>query len=163
MPNGLIDPTQKFPYKTLDINTEALVTLTEKMIGNVVYRMGAKAPGLDCDSNTLKALDCSGFIRYVTAKCTDGLIDLPDGSDNQHQWFKRNGFKESTIQSGTRKDDILRIAFLTPADGNGIGHVAYILNGETMESHGHTTGVDMRQWNMRGWQASTYVYVVRLA
>jgi hypothetical protein len=81
----------------------------------------------------------------------------------QHAWFDFFKFKESTWQDAAdKRDNILRIAFLsTQKSHSGIGHVAIVWNGRTIESHG-STGPDFRAFGSQPWATETNVYVLSL-
>jgi hypothetical protein len=113
-------------------------------------------PGKD-----FKTVDCSGFVREAIFRATTPPDkNFPDGSVNQHDFIRGHGFERGTPADGTKQDGVVRMAFLRPQDSpHGIGHVTFIHNGRTVESHGGV-GPDRREWTNTGWQAKTFVYVI---
>jgi hypothetical protein len=134
---------------------------------DVTYGLGDKAgawtstPGADFTS-----IDCSGFVGWALSHATSGSFDTfrELGSVDQHDWLEAQGFKNSSIGACFRHDDVLRIAFLPPHAIGPVGHVALVLNGYTLESHGEdgrgVAGPDSRGWTGLGWQAHTLVYAL---
>jgi cell wall-associated NlpC family hydrolase len=138
-------PTAAFAYPTLSVDMPTLYQITDNLMSEGCrYGLGAKAPSLGCDTHEIEAIDCSGFVRFALYRASG--VTLPDGSVNQHDWVDAQGFKRSSVAAAALEDGVLRIAFLSPADGGGVGHVMLVLNGYTLESHGHK-GVDRRPWN----------------
>lgn len=124
-------------------------------LGDKVPFYGA-VPGKDFDR-----VDCSGFVREAIRRATDRQVKFPDGSVQQHDWVRKNGFARGTTADGSLVDGAVRIAFLRPQDGaKGIGHVALIRNGATMESRGGV-GPDRVRWTGASWQAKAFVYLLR--
>lgn len=160
---GLIppDPSSAFPYPTLAVDLSDLVTLTLQMQHQpVTYALGAKAPSLSAPRTAIRQIDCSGFVRYALYHATSAAghpYVLADGSVCQHDEIAARGFKHSSVDAGRLADGALRIAFLSPGDGGGVGHVVLILGGRTLESHGGL-GVDRRPWTGEGWQGRCAVY-----
>lgn len=167
--------TIAFPWPTLNLTGDKLVALTEEVIGqHFSYGLGAKIDplslqgadlvGTDESGSHLKQVDCSGFVRwaiYHATAATGDALAISDGSAQQHAWFEPEGFKASGYDAALAKDGVVRIGFLTPDDGGGVGHVVLILDGLTMESHGGK-GPDRRVWGSEPWMAKMYVYVVAL-
>lgn len=136
----------------------------------VGYTLGAKAEPLAQQASHIMALDCSGFVRWALyhasidwnavhpkeAKDYYPLV-IPDGSVTQHDWCDTAGMPKGDFSDGNRVDGVLRIAFLTPKDGGGVGHVMLILNGYTLESHGHV-GPDRRKWLSQPFMTKCTVY-----
>lgn len=157
---GISPKKAGFAWPTLELDRDKMLALTNWCTSHDVgYKLGAKAPWLGCDVSEIRAIDCSGFVRYLAYQASSGSVVLPDGSVNQHEAFFAGGFKRSSVGSGRLQDGILRIAFLRPEDGDGVGHVAFLLNGRTLESHGHH-GPDRRLWTGQGWMGKCSVYVV---
>jgi hypothetical protein len=127
----------------------------------VGYGLGAKVPFLGAvPGQDFQKVDCSGFVREAIRRATTPAAAFPDGSVNQHDWIRSQGFQSTTIAAGSNSDNVVRIAFLRPQDSaNGIGHVVLIHNGQTLESHGGV-GPDARPWLGNDWQAKAYVYVL---
>jgi len=134
------------------MNAEPIVAFTLALKANgVKYGLGSKAKSLNAkpseyrDQNGGKAIDCSGFVRYLLHFVF--ALDIPDGSVNQRDWIKANGFKKCAPSDVGNKDGAVRIAFLPPIPGvRKVGHVMLVVNGETCESHGGK-GPNMRAWN----------------
>lgn len=113
------------------------------MAHRVAYLLGAKAPSLDCDSSLIHQIDCSGFARYIMARATKGAVVMPDGSQAQLEWCRRN--LDPTAYPGDTGS--LVIAFLSPSPGDDWPrHVWYSISGFTRESCGHK-GVCALPWN----------------
>jgi hypothetical protein len=72
---------------------------------------------------------------------------------------KAQGFKVSDFGSGHEVDGAIRIAFLSPEAGGGIGHVMLLNQGETCESHGGH-GPDFRLWGSESFMSLCSVYVL---
>lgn len=146
----------------LVIDLKLLLTIHEKMKGRVRYSLGAKAKSLDVDSNDISFIDCSGDVRYLLARASNGELRIPDGSANQLEYAKRN-WKQikpySNVHYAKEDDSRLFIAFLTPTkeqaeknamDGHARGRHVWLLmsqDGEmqTIESRGGR-GPDSQPW-----------------
>lgn len=116
--------------------------------GHIHYSLGAKAPHLNCSPSEITAIDCSGFVRYLIYQLTG--MTIRDGSYNQHDWCIAQRLPQAEYDDDASSSDcILRIAFIVPSRQHHIGHVWLILNGMTLESHGHTKGPDRRPWSTR--------------
>jgi hypothetical protein len=128
----------------------------------VTYGLGAKVPFHGAiPGRDFKAVDCSGFIRELIWRATTPHKSFPDGSVVQHDWIRDHGFERSTPQDALNQDGVVRIAFLRPQDSpSRIGHVVLVHNARTLESHGGV-GPDSRAWTNTGWQAKSFVYVLR--
>lgn len=123
--------------------------------GNKVPFHGAR-PGVD-----FKHVDCSGFVREAVWRATTPHLDIIDGSVRQHDWIRDSGFERGTVADAKQSDGVIRIAFLRPQDTSShIGHVAFVHDGFTIESHGGV-GPDSRPWTGAGWQAKAHVYILR--
>lgn len=141
-------PSDSFAFPSLAVEPAKIVELTESLTNpQVVYGLGAKVEPLSRQAPTITKVDCSGFVRWCLfhALGQPAAYTLPDGSVNQHEWVSANGFKSSSVSAGNLSDNAVRIAFLSPEQAGGIGHVVLIVNGFTCESHGHK-GVDRRAW-----------------
>lgn len=119
-------------HESLDLDPNDIPIFTGKMKG-CKYKLGAKAP-FTAQLADIKEIDCSGFVRLLIHKGC-GVV-IPDGSFNQGSWFESNHFKVSDTASCKLKDGILRLLWMTPKQGGGIGHIAFCLNGNTYESYG---------------------------
>lgn len=143
--NGVLAPTEAFPFPTLPVSLPRLLDVTQAMIAHgTSYKLGAKAASLTMAPGNIGKIDCSGYVRYALFQASG--LRLTDGSVNQHDWIKEQGFKRSTVEAGKLNDGALRIAFLTPTAGGGVGHVMLIHSARTLESHGGV-GVSRRAWN----------------
>jgi cell wall-associated NlpC family hydrolase len=155
---GVVPASAAFGWPTLPVNVPMLVATVAQMVAEQVqYHLGAKAPRLSCQPSEIDAIDCSGLVRYALYRASG--VTLPDGSVNQHDWCDAQGFKHSNVDAGKITDGALRIAFLSPAAGGGVGHVSLIHMGRTLESHGGM-GPDRRPWTGLGWQGKCSVYVL---
>lgn len=160
-PLGVRPSMPSFAWPTLDINVAELLRLVDAAdIPGDQYGLGAKW-NVNADVATLRKsdVDCSGFVRWILRQASGEVLSFPDGSWIQHEWVKKHGFKASSVEAGKLVDHAVRIAFLSPQDGGGVGHVALIHNGETIESHG-AAGPDRRPWNGLRWQGKCRVYVL---
>lgn len=161
------DSDAYFPDSVLEIDINkvlAFLHACETSHPRVNYKLGAKIkPGQEPGAGGFTEVDCSGFVRECVRRATTLGSRFPDGSAVQHDWVRRHGFPPDSVASGTHQDGAVRIAFLPPRKSKKrIGHVAFIHDGKTIESHGGV-GPDRRPWNGRGWQASTNVYILRPA
>jgi hypothetical protein len=158
--NQVLSASAGYPYTSLAIDRSLLLTIEQHLHSQGCrYGLGAKAPSLSCDTTAIQAIDCSGFVRYALYR-TSG-VDIGDGSVQQHDTVAASGYKSSTVADAHNQDGAVRIAFLSPADGGGIGHVMLILDGATVESHGGI-GPDRRTWdtNAHPFMAKCAVYVL---
>lgn len=121
------------PWESFDFDPSVIPVLTAKM-RDCKYELGAKAPSLEVQLADIKEIDCSGFVRIITYKAS-GTI-LPDGSFMQGRWFEENNFKVSDTASCKLHDGVLRLLWMTPHQGGGVGHIAFCLNAKTYESYG---------------------------
>lgn len=149
------------PGNIAPIDLGKLETVFNHMaLRGVAYGLGAKAPSMDCDSDKIERIDCSGFARYAIAKATGGELIIPDGSQNQRVWcddmkLHRLARYSDVVYATPRR---LFICFIKPFENGcgSVGHVWFVsqLDGDrdtmpdTMESHGGK-GVDSRPWNTR--------------
>ena len=117
--------------------------------GKVKYKLGAKAGLHATPGEDFTKIDCSGFVRWLLFQCGNGFAAIPDGSWNQWEWCKREGFKESTYDKNGAGlcDSRLRIAFIRAKPGSS-GHIWLIINGQTIESYS-PVGVKRRPWNYK--------------
>jgi hypothetical protein len=110
---------------------------------------------LSTPPDTIDGLDCSGFTCYALYQAA-GLV-IPDGSENQLEWFQREDFRRLEPYSNVNEDmghSVLYIAFIK-AHVNGCGAIGHVwlvykrtdeATAETFECHGGG-GVDSRPWN----------------
>ncbi len=133
----------------------AFLEACETSIPRVGYKLGAKIPIDSAKPGTdFKAVGCSGFVRAAIRRSTDGSVV-------QHDWIKAKKFTAGSVADGKLKDDKIRIAFLTPEDSSAkIGHVVFVRNALTAESHGGV-GPNSHAFTGTGWQALAKVYVLK--
>jgi hypothetical protein len=152
-------------WTTISQNIDGILGfLHECQTAKVSYGFGAKVPRHGAiPGRDFTKIDCSGFVREALWRGTpSGQVpaSFPDGSVVQHDWINMGGFRRAEIDDGFLSDGVLRISFLRPADGvNGVGHVALIHMGYTIESHGEK-GPNRREWTGTGWQAKTTLYIL---
>ena len=129
----------------------------------VRYGLGSKAPTLSAEPGKhFSRIDCSGFVRWAIYKATDGTVIMPDGSWFQAAWARKQGFKESTSESCLLKDGRVRLAYWKNKQSAGISHIALVLNGKTLESHG-SRGPNRRAWSLEtGWMRDAEVWVLEM-
>src|SRR5262249_163065 len=127
----------------------------------VTYRLGKKVPFLAAvPGRDFTEVDCSGFVREALRLATTPTMAFPDGSVNQHDWIRAQGFAKSSPSEATQSDGLVRIAFLRPQDTSShIGHVLLISGAKPIESHGGV-GPDSRPWTGTGLQSHMFVYVL---
>ena len=131
--------------KTITVDRGLLVDLIKKTTdGHIKYKLGAKCK-IDADSSEIKAIDCSGFVRWLIYRISG--FDIDDGSWIQRRYLDTMGFTYCNYADCAKLDDKLRIAFINPEDGKA-GHVWLVVNGMTIESYGHN-GPGRRPWNTR--------------
>ncbi|BCM88082.1 hypothetical protein [Methylobacterium indicum] len=155
------------PDTILDIDIGKIISFLhacENSHPRVKYKLGAKIkPGQEPGAGGFTEVDCSGFVRECVRRATNLGSRFPDGSVVQHEWVRKHGFPIENVSSGSHRDGAVRIAFLPPNKSKKrVGHVAFIHDGKTIESHGGV-GPDSRPWDGRGWQANTNVYLLRPA
>jgi cell wall-associated NlpC family hydrolase len=150
-------------YPSVPLDEQKIRDLVADCVrAGVRYGLGSKAPSLTAvPGRDFKRIDCSGFVRWVLYQASGKTLNFKDGSVQQHEWIKEHGFKVSDVASGKLKDGRVRIAFLTPTDGGGVGHVVLILNGKTAESCGGI-GPCRRDWTGKGWQKKAHVYILEM-
>ncbi len=108
-----------------------------------------------CGSGTVDfpGLDCSGFARTLLMFAGGGPEEgafrhLPDGSYTQGEWFRRQGFKQTTPGASALHDGRLRVNVHHADDKDETGHIWLAVNGHTVESFGGH-GPGERAWNYR--------------
>ena len=157
-PAGVSAPSASYPWPHVSLDVPKMITLEQSCrSAGIRYGLGSKAPSLSAKPGSFTRIDCSGFVRWVVYQAAG--VTMPDGSVNQRDWIENNGFKRSDVDSGALLDGAVRIAFLSPQDGGGIGHVVLIHGGQTCESHGGV-GPDRRPWTGAGWQRHAHVFVL---
>ena len=157
---GLLPATDAYPWPHLDLDVDLLLTLSERTCqpGNQ-YRLGGKAPSLSADSATIagRGIDCSGYVRWIVYRSSE--VVMPDGSWIQAAWADTQGFKHSDVPSGALEDGRVRLAYMKPLSSGGVGHIALIHNGYTIESSGKR-GPGRRAWTGEGWQSRCRLWVL---
>lgn len=150
-------PTDSFPYPTLPVDWSELIALHNEVVkADCSYKLAAKAAP-SAKAGTFHKIDCSGYVRWLLLNA--GVDQFPDGSFIQHDAVRKAGFKTSTIDALDLGDNAIRIVFLSPLDGGGIGHVALWHNGKSVESHGGV-GPDRRATYQCPWLRVAHVYVL---
>lgn len=132
------------------VDLARLDALHRKMAGRVRYLLGAKAASLYADSSTIERIDCSGYVRYVLARCGGPI--LPDGSQIQLAWCRANLrrlARYSDVHFAAADPSRLFIAVMSPAPGaEWPRHVWLVRAGATLESCS-SLGVGSRPWDHR--------------
>lgn len=118
------------------------------MRNDVRYKLGAKAR-LTADIDSIRAVDCSGLIRFLVYRATDGLV-IPDGSWIQKEWLQKRDPGTGVITQVKysevfNKPDSFYIATLDPKGGKA-GHIWGINDRYTVESYGGV-GPGERPWD----------------
>lgn len=127
------------------INLKTLLTLHHKaMRYDARYKMGAKV-AFDTPVEKIKAVDCSGWIRYLVYNSTEPHLTIPDGSFNQREWAQQHLTRVPYKETIAAPND-LHIAFMNP-EGAEAGHVFFVREGWTIESHGGR-GPNQRRWDI---------------
>ena len=137
MPGILAPGTDGWAWSLLDLDIPMLLLLAEKTErpGNQ-YGLGAKPSSLTAQASEIAEgpIDCSGYFRWLLRR-TAG-VTVPDGSFHQMQWMDDTGFKESSSESAMLRDGIVRAAYMKPLGKDGVGHIALVHGGHTIESSG---------------------------
>lgn len=126
----------------------------------VPYTFGGKLEiGLPVEYLNGRGLDCSGFVRWLI-----GDESFPDGSESMREYCSRNlnVYKSEGSWTGALRDGHLRIGFLSPDDGNGIGHVVLLYGGSTIECYGGH-GVGMREFIYLPFRRELEIYLLPIA
>ena len=136
------------PPKKIMIDGEKLKTFMDDMLdGHVKYGLGKKASPLTIEPAKIKRIDCSGFVQYLLYTVTRGTVKIKAGSWHQNKYFEDNRFEQVEYQTAAaKKDNVLRLGYFFGGGGGGIGHIWFVLNGETIESHG-SKGANRRPWS----------------
>ena len=132
--------------------------LSSLMDGHCEYLMDGmkgKVADLTSEPENVKKLDCSGFVEYVFYKITNPGVNIPSGSSNQEEWFKKRYTRVPYTDAGAC-DSILRVAFRDKSKRQAVRHVWFILNGWTIEStsRGAADGPTSLAWTDRQAEAS---------
>lgn len=116
----------------------------QQVLTGVSYLLGGKAKTLDAGPGDTKRIDCSGEVRLLLYKASDGKIKLPDGSWNQREYCENNWEEVSYDTVLNAKKGELFISFIT-AGVKGAGKIGHVwltaqmdddVAAETMESYG---------------------------
>jgi hypothetical protein len=126
-------------------NNKLTEFLNQMMDGHVGYHLGAKVEPLSKDPKAVNQVDCSGFVRYLVYKVCN-LVITSGGTWWQNEWCKSHLQSEANYKCAGQRDGVIRIGYFPKPSGLAAGHIWLILNGMTIESHGHT-GPDRRAWN----------------
>lgn len=158
---GIIAPgANGYAWSLLDMDIPLLLTLAAKTErpGNQ-YGLGAKASSLTAQASEIAEgpIDCSGYFRWLIRRSA-GIV-IPDGSFYQMQWMDDIGFKYSSVDSGMLHDGVVRAAYMRPLSNGGVGHIALVHNGRTIESSGKR-GPGRRPWTGEGWQTRCRLWVL---
>ena len=131
----------------ISIDFAKLNSVFQACRGRVGYLLGAKCK-LDAKPEDIRRIDCSGWVRYHLYQATG--IKLPDGSQNQLAWARKNLrklAKYSDVQYAAADGGRLFIAFLSPKPGEEWPRHVWLLKlGVTMESCS-SQGVASRNWD----------------
>lgn len=158
--SAILPKTAAFPWPTLDIDVGLLLTLVGRTVKpGDQYKLGGKAPSLDADSSQIGPIDCSGYLRWLLHRATGNRLVIPDGSWHQKGWAESVGFKETVVASGALQDNRIRLAYMKPLRPGGVGHIALVLNGWTIESSSKR-GPGRRLWTGEGWQSRCVLWVL---
>jgi hypothetical protein len=126
------------------INLRRMQSIHHTLMHNgVKYRLGAKAK-FSTPASSIKAIDCSGLVRYLVYHSTKNRLEIPDGSWNQRDWALKHLTRVPYISVRDNPNE-LYLATLDPKNGKA-GHIWFINDGFTMESHGGR-GPNERPWN----------------
>ena len=114
----------------------------------ITYKMGAKAPDVKAVPIGCRAIDCSGYARWLLYHATHGSLLLPDGSYIEDAALALDKFKSTDPANCALHDGHVRVCVHLADDKDGTGHI-WIVPGDglTMESHGGV-GVSRRPWNV---------------
>lgn len=138
----------KLPSKRISISNLALTEFMNATLGGrIKYGLGAKASPLTINPSKIKKIDCSGYVQYLLYKVSSGSIRIKAGSWHQNEYFKTQRFEKIDYETeAARSDGILRLGYFYGGGGGGIGHIWFVLNGQTIESSGGK-GPNRRAWN----------------
>jgi hypothetical protein len=130
------------PPKLIAVDVAHLMEICDQMeAAGVQYLFGGKA-SLHAEISSIKAIDCSGFVRYAMYNASVLCLDITDGSINQEAWCKNYGLTEVDYKKeGGLRDGKLRIAFMHGE------HVWFVLDGQTIESSRTGGGPKRLAWD----------------
>jgi cell wall-associated NlpC family hydrolase len=132
---------------------DALAQLDDK----VPYGFGSKPSNLKLtpaelliDRKAPKGIDCSGFVRWLLYRASNGKVKIPDGSWNQRDHFRALAdvahLPASAYAACGKTDGIVRVAGFVRSAKVSVGHIWLVHDGQTIESHGGK-GINRRPWN----------------
>lgn len=130
---------------SLQISREKLIKFMAET-DHFKYSMGAKP-------KTVKATrsDCSGYLSLLW-QYMGFPAGFPAGSVNQRQWVKAGGFVACPYSDCAKMDNIVRVAYISPAKGRA-GHTWAVVNGKTIECHS-VHGACREPWTIYKGRAS---------
>lgn len=136
------------PPKKIMIDGAKLKAFMDGMLGgHVKYGLGKKASPLTIEPTKIKKIDCSGFVQYLLYTVTGGTVKIKAGSWHQNKYFEDNRFEQVDYKTeASKRDNVLRLGYFFGGGGGGIGHIWFVLNAETIESHG-SKGANRRSWS----------------
>ena len=136
----------QLPTKTISIDGAALAAFMDAtMGGHIEYGLGDKASPLTIDPSAIRKIDCSGYVQYLLYTVSSGAVHVRSGSWYQNKYFKDNRFEEVDYATeASKRDNTLRLGYFH--GGGKVGHIWFVLNGETIESSGGK-GPNRRDWN----------------
>ncbi len=133
--------------KVIKVDREELVRFIKATVDKMKYGLGDKIDlSTPYDKLPGDSIDCSGYVRLAVYKITHGEVKMKDGSANQNDWCRDQGFKKTDYTNAALSDDRIRIAFIRPPSSK--RHVWMIVNGKTIESCGGH-GPTRRDWNTK--------------
>ena len=124
------------------------------MDGSVKYLLGGKA-NIHKEPDSIKQIDCSGFVQYVVYKATNEAINFQGGSVWQREKCDKLNLEKIDYSTCNEIDGWLRIAFMKKSKTVKVGHVWLIHNGFTHESYGGH-GPGRRFWSTKKLKDNVY-------
>lgn len=118
---------------------------------HVTYHLGSKPP-IKTSAVSIATSDCSGWARWILYYASGGAVVLVDGSQNQRVAFSASNLKKSSLPACLLHDNILRV-ITRKADSNGVGHIAFALNGMCYDCSSTFHGVSVHAWTGNGWMS----------
>lgn len=122
----------------------------------IKYSLGAKAPSLDAPLKSIRAIDCSGYVRLLLHQASGSVWVLPDGSVQQREWAAKAGLHKlaqyADVEYAAEDGSRLFLCFLAPGaiHKGAAGHVWLCLSDghamRTIESRGGK-GPSSRAWD----------------
>jgi hypothetical protein len=156
-------------------HTTTKKTLASLMRSKISYKMkgmeGKVSSLRQATTDSIRFLDCSGFVQYVFYKISPHHTRIPGGSRRQRSWLEQQGYARVLYSAEASKmDNVVRIAFRNAEhnekrERTRAGHVWFIINGKTYES---TTkrgrnGPTSFSWNLRTTEAHHCFVLGKLA